>query len=144
MKSTDEQLNKLAIPWHGDSRAPFLDSATPVYVKMGGHWIYAPSIDVLRWGWKHDGADILAYVPASVVVEPTAEQPTHVERLCVMYEEMLSRTPTKREFFAVMALQGLLSNSGFLVNAWDAVQLADTLIAELAKDQNEQTDERAN
>ena len=47
---------------------------------------------------------------------------------------------TKREYFAAMALQGILTNAEFLIRSRDtpieqkAVNFADKLIAELSKD----------
>lgn len=52
---------------------------------------------------------------------------------------------TKREYFAAMAMQGLLASdakvdAGELTRAWIAVQHADALLTELAKERPNETD----
>lgn len=140
----DDELNALAIPWHSGEQ-PVKDDVL-VYAKMRGkYWIRNKPAKDLRWGWKNGPSDILAYIPASTVdsyfsdaIDEQAErlrvrvlvnEPTDVE-----LDAEKATNLTKRELFSAMMLHALLSSPSYQGDALDAVQWADLLIDELARD----------
>ncbi len=141
---TDDELNALAIPWHGGEQP--VENDVLVYVKLSGkYWIRNKPAKDLLWGCNNGPSDILAYIPASTVdsyFSDAIDEQTERLRVRVLVNEPTdveldaekATNLTKRELFAAMIMQGMWANPMMPLRIKDAVTWADDLIAELAKE----------
>ncbi len=125
---TDDELNALAIPWHGGEQP--VPDGTLAYVKLKSGWWPTPGVFDAR-SWR--SSDIAAYVLASTVNASISykelDAPASAEKAAHPAPSL-----TKRELFSAMMLHALLSSPSCQVAALYAVQWADSLINELGKE----------